>query len=59
MLGCAVGQVNEAAIMPSEKELRAVATQVLEGAVSPGPDSSRYAFSKRISDRNLYRIPLQ
>lgn len=43
----------------SEKELRTVATQVLEGAVSPGPDSSRYTFSKETSHRNLYRIPLQ
>jgi serine/threonine protein kinase len=43
----------------SEKELRTVATQVLEGNVSPGPDSSRYTFSKVTSHRNLYRIPLQ
>ena len=43
----------------SEKELRAVATQVLEGSVSPGPDSSRYTFSKITSHRNLYRIPLR
>jgi eukaryotic-like serine/threonine-protein kinase len=43
----------------SEKELRAVATQVVEGAVSPGPDSSRYTFSKITSRRNLYRIPLR
>jgi len=43
----------------SEKELRAVATQVLEGAISSGPDSSRYTFSKGTSHRNLYRIPLQ
>lgn len=43
----------------SEKELRAVATQVLEGNVSPGPDSSRYTFSKGTAHSNLYRIPLQ
>ncbi len=43
----------------SEKELRAVATQVLEGSVSSGPNSSRYTFSKVISRRNLYRIPLR
>jgi len=43
----------------SEKELRAVATQVLEGAISPGLDSSRYTFSKETSHWNLYRIPLQ
>ena len=43
----------------SEKELRTVATQVLEGNVSPGPDSSRYTFSKETSHRNLYRVPLQ
>jgi hypothetical protein len=43
----------------SEKELRTVATQVLEGNVSPGPDSSGYTFSKGTSHRNLYRIPLQ
>jgi serine/threonine protein kinase len=43
----------------SEKELRAVATQVLEGAISSGRDSSRYTFSKGTSHRNLYRIPLQ
>ena len=43
----------------SEKELRAVATQVLEQNVSPGPDSSRYTFSKEISHRDLYRISLQ
>jgi len=43
----------------SEKELRAVATQVLEGNASPGPDSSRYTYSKGTTRRNLYRIPLQ
>ncbi len=43
----------------SDKELRAAATQVLEGNTAPGPDSSRYAFSKGTSHRNLYRIPLQ
>jgi eukaryotic-like serine/threonine-protein kinase len=43
----------------SEKELRAVATQVLRGNVSPGPDSSSYTVSKGTSRRNLYRIPLQ
>ncbi len=43
----------------SEKELRTVATQVLEGAISSGPDSSRYTFSKETSHRNLYRIPLR
>jgi eukaryotic-like serine/threonine-protein kinase len=43
----------------SEKELSAVATQVLEGNASPGPDSSRYTFSKIIAHRNLYRIPLE
>jgi serine/threonine protein kinase len=43
----------------SEKELRAVATQVLVGAISPGPDKSRYTFSKVTSRRNLYRIPLR
>jgi eukaryotic-like serine/threonine-protein kinase len=42
----------------SENELRAVASQVLEGNIVPGPDSSRYTFSKRTSHRNLYRIPL-
>ncbi len=42
----------------SEKELRAVATQVLEGNISPGPDSSRYTFTKGTSHSNLYRIPL-
>jgi hypothetical protein len=43
----------------SEKELRTAATQVLEGNASPGPDSSRYTFSRITSHRNLYRIPLQ
>jgi eukaryotic-like serine/threonine-protein kinase len=43
----------------SEKELRAVATQVVEGDVSPGPDSSRYTFSRITTRRNLYRIPLR
>jgi eukaryotic-like serine/threonine-protein kinase len=43
----------------SEKELRAVATQVIEGAASSGRDSSRYTFSKITSHWNLYRIPLQ
>jgi eukaryotic-like serine/threonine-protein kinase len=43
----------------SEKELRAAATQVLEGNIVPGPDSSRYTFSKGTSHRNLYRIPIQ
>ena len=43
----------------SEKELRAVATQVLEGNTSPGPDSSSYTFSKETSHWNLYRIPLR
>jgi hypothetical protein len=37
----------------SEKELRAVATQVLEGSVSPGSDSSRYTFSKLLEDFRL------
>jgi eukaryotic-like serine/threonine-protein kinase len=43
----------------SERELRAAATQVLEGNVVPGPDSSHYTYSKGTSHRNLYRIPLQ
>ena len=43
----------------SEKELRPIATQVLEGAISPGPDRSRYTFSKETSHQNLYRIPLR
>lgn len=43
----------------SEKELRAVAAKVLEGVISPGPDSSHYTFSKETSHRNLYRIPLR
>jgi eukaryotic-like serine/threonine-protein kinase len=43
----------------SEKELRTVATQVLEGLVSPGPDSSLYTFSKGSARSNLYRIPLR
>ncbi|HTZ97889.1 MAG TPA: protein kinase [Terriglobales bacterium] len=43
----------------SEKELRAVATQVLQGNASPGPDSSSYTFSKGTSRRNVYRIPLR
>jgi serine/threonine protein kinase len=42
----------------SEKEMRAIASQVLEGNISPGPDSSRYTFTKTISHSNLYRIPL-
>lgn len=43
----------------SEKELRTVANQVFEGALSPGPDSSSYAFSKGTARRNLYRVPLR
>jgi eukaryotic-like serine/threonine-protein kinase len=43
----------------SEKELRGVATQVLEGAPAPGPDIFHYAFSKTNSLSNLYRIPLR
>jgi serine/threonine protein kinase len=43
----------------SEKELRAVAAQTLEGNLSPGPDNAHYTFSKEITHRNLYRIPLQ
>ena len=43
----------------SEKELRTVTKQVLEGNVSSGPDSSRYTFSKETTHRNLYRIPLR
>jgi Tol biopolymer transport system component len=43
----------------SEKELRAVASQVLEGNISPGPDISRYTFTKGSTHSNLYRIPLQ
>jgi eukaryotic-like serine/threonine-protein kinase len=43
----------------SEKDLHAVATQVLEGNASPGPDSSSYTFSKGSTRRNLYRIPLR
>jgi hypothetical protein len=42
----------------SEKELRTVATQVLEGSASPGQDSSRYTVSKETTHRNLYRVPL-
>jgi eukaryotic-like serine/threonine-protein kinase len=42
----------------SEKELRAVATQELEGNVAPGVDSSQYTFSRATTRRNLYRIPL-
>ena len=42
----------------SEKELRAVATQVLEGSVAPGPDISHYTFSIETTHSNLYRIPL-
>jgi hypothetical protein len=48
-----------AAGLQSEKELRAIATQVVEGNISPGPDSSRYTFSKETARRDLYRIPLQ
>jgi hypothetical protein len=43
----------------SEQELRAVATQIIEGAAFPGPDSSSYSFSKASSHWNLYRIPLK
>ena len=43
----------------SERELGTVATQVLQRAISPGPDSSRYTFSNETSHWNLYRIPLQ
>ena len=43
----------------SEEQLRKAAAQVFEGAVSPGPDSSSYSFSKRISHWNLYRVPLE
>ena len=43
----------------SEADLRKAAVRVLEGSVSPGPDSSTYTFSKRVSHWNLYRIPLQ
>jgi eukaryotic-like serine/threonine-protein kinase len=43
----------------SEKELRAIATLVIEGAIAPGSDSLRYTFSKVTSHRNLYRIPLR
>jgi serine/threonine protein kinase/Tol biopolymer transport system component len=42
----------------SEKEIRAVASQMLEGSVAPGPDISRYAYSKGSAHSNLYRIPL-
>jgi eukaryotic-like serine/threonine-protein kinase len=45
--------------LQSEKELSRVGTQVLEEDVSPGPDNSRYTFSKETSHWNLYRIPLQ
>ena len=43
----------------SDKDLRKVATQVIDGALSPGPSSSSYTFSKRNSNSNLYRIPLK
>ena len=43
----------------SEKEMRAVASQVLEGSITPGPDSSRYTLTKTTSHSNLYRIPLR
>ena len=34
------------------------ALHVLDAAVSPGPDSSFYCFSKNTSHWNLYRIPV-
>jgi hypothetical protein len=43
----------------SEQELRKVALQVFEGNASPGPDGSRYTYSKENSHWNLYRIPVQ
>ena len=43
----------------SEADLSKAAVKVLEGSVSPGPNSSIYTFSKRTSHWNLYRIPLQ
>jgi Tol biopolymer transport system component len=33
-------------------------TRILEGTISPGPDASRYAFTKQSVHRNLYRIPV-
>ena len=42
----------------SDTELRKYATQIIEGAAFPGPDSSSYAFVKHTSTSNLYRIPL-
>ncbi len=45
--------------LQSEKELSGVATQVLEENVSPGPDISRYTYSKETSHWDLYRIPVK
>jgi Tol biopolymer transport system component len=43
----------------SEAEIGKAAVQVLDDAAIPGPDSSVYAFSRRTSHSNLYRIPLE
>lgn len=43
----------------SDTEVHRVAVQSVNGAASPGPDSSSYAFSKSTSNSNLYRVPLR
>jgi serine/threonine protein kinase len=43
----------------TEEDLRKASIQMIEGSVSPGPNSSSYAFSKHTSHWNLYRVPIQ
>jgi eukaryotic-like serine/threonine-protein kinase len=42
----------------SESDLEALpGTKIMEGTIFPGPDATRYAFTKQSVHRNLYRIP--
>ncbi len=57
-----VGPVDPFSQLPdsgiqSEADLLKSGIKTLEGTISPGPDSTRYAFTKQSVHRNIYRVP--
>jgi len=57
-----VGPVDPFSQLPdsgiqSEADLLKSGIKTLEGTISPGPDSTRYAFTKHSVHRNIYRVP--
>jgi DNA-binding winged helix-turn-helix (wHTH) protein/Tol biopolymer transport system component len=50
-------KVPDSGIQSEADLLSLPGTRILEGMISPGPDSSRYAFTKQSVHRNIYRIP--